>query len=77
MIYRNTQEAIIDEKTFETVQQMRNVKRAYTKFNEPNMFSGLLYCSDCGNRLTIQRVAKTGIWIISPARPTARKERLM
>lgn len=58
VIYRNTQEAIIDEKTFETVQQMRNVKRAYTKFNEPNMFSGLLYCSDCGNRLTIQRVTK-------------------
>lgn len=58
VVYRNTQEAIIDEKTFEAVQQMRNVKRAYTKFNEPNMFSGLLYCSDCGNRLTIQRVAK-------------------
>lgn len=58
VIYRNTQEAIIDEKTFETVQQMRNVKRAYTKFNEPNMFSGLLYCADCGNRLTIQRIAK-------------------
>lgn len=58
VIYRNTQEAIIDEKTFETVQQMRNVKRAYTKFNEPNMFSGLLFCADCGNRLTIQRVAK-------------------
>lgn len=58
VIYRNTQEAIIDEKTFETVQQMRNVKRAYTKFNEPNMFSGLLFCVDCGNRLTIQRVAK-------------------
>ena len=58
VIYRNTQEAIIDEKTFETVQQMRNVKRAYTKYNEPNMFSGLLFCADCGNRLTIQRVAK-------------------
>lgn len=58
VIYRNTQEAIIDEKTFETVQQMRNVRRAYTKFNEPNMFSGLLFCADCGNRLTIQRVAK-------------------
>lgn len=58
VIYRNTQEAIIDEKTFETVQQMRNVKRAYTKFNEPNMFSGLLYCADCGNHLTIQRVAR-------------------
>ena len=58
VIYRNTQEAIIDEKTFETVQQMRRVRRAYTKFNEPNMFSGLLFCADCGNRLTIQRVAK-------------------
>ncbi len=58
VIYRNTQEAIIDEKTFETVHQMRKVRRAYTKFNEPNMFSGLLFCADCGNRLTIQRVAK-------------------
>ena len=58
IIYRNTQEAIIDEKTFETVQQMRKAKRARTKYNEPNMFSGLLYCADCGNHLTIQRVAR-------------------
>ena len=58
IIYRNTQEPIIDEKTFEMVQQMRKVKRARTKYNEPNMFSGLLYCADCGNHLTIQRVAR-------------------
>ena len=58
IIYRNTQEPIIDEKTFETVQQMRKVKRARTKYNEPNMFLGLLYCADCGNHLTIQRVAR-------------------
>lgn len=58
VIFRNTQEAIIDEKTFETVQQMRKAKRARTKYNEPNMFSGLLYCADCGNHLTIQRVAR-------------------
>lgn len=58
VIFRNTQEAIIDEKTFETVQQMRKAKRARTKYNEPNMFSGLLYCADCGNYLTIQRVAR-------------------
>ena len=37
---------------------MRKVKRARTKYNEPNMFSGLLYCADCGNHLTIQRVAR-------------------
>ena len=58
LIYRNTQEPIIDEKPFLTVQQMRKVKRARTKYNEPNMFSGLLYCADCGNHLTIQRVAR-------------------
>ena len=58
IIFRNTQEAIIDEKTFETVQQMRKAKRARTKYNEPNMFLGLLYCADCGNHLTIQRVAR-------------------
>lgn len=58
VIFRNTQEAIIDEKTFETVQQMRKAKRARTKYNEPNIFSGLLYCADCGNHLTIQRVAR-------------------
>lgn len=58
VIYRNTQEPIIDEKTFETVQQMRNVRRAYTKFHEVNMFSGLLFCADRGNRLTIQRNRK-------------------
>ena len=58
IIYRNTQEPIIDEKTFETVQQMRKAKRARTKYNEPNVFSGLLYCADCGNHLTIQRVAR-------------------
>ena len=58
VIFRNTQEAIIDEKTFETVQQMRKAKRARTKYNEPNMFSGLLYCAVCGNHLTIQRVSR-------------------
>ena len=40
---------------FETVQKMRGTKRAYTKFNEVNIFSGLLYCADCGGRMTIRR----------------------
>lgn len=58
VIIKNTQEPIIDEKMFETVQQMRKTRRVYNKSNEQNMFSGLLYCADCGAKLTIQRVAK-------------------
>ena len=54
-VFENTQEAIIDKETFETVQKMRGTKRAYTKFNEINIFSGLLFCADCGGRMTIRR----------------------
>ena len=54
-VFEGTQEAIIDKETFETVQKMRGTKRAYTKFNEDNIFSGLLYCADCGGRMTIRR----------------------
>ena len=54
-VFEGTQEAIIDKETFETVQKTRGTKRAYTKFNEVNIFSGLLYCADCGGRMTIRR----------------------
>lgn len=54
-IFEGTQEAIIDKETFETVQKMRGTKRAYTKFNEINPFSGLLYCLDCKGKMTIRR----------------------
>lgn len=57
-VFEGTQEAIIDKETFETVQKMRGTKRAYTKFNEVNIFSGLLYCADCGRRMTIRRRAE-------------------
>lgn len=58
VFFENTQEPIIDKDTFKVVHKMRETKRAYTKFNEQNMFTGLLYCADCGARMTIQRVAK-------------------
>ena len=54
-VFEGTQEAIIDKETFEVVQKMRGTKRAYTKFNEVNIFSGLLYCADCGGKMTIRR----------------------
>lgn len=44
-------------KTFETVQQMRRTKRAYTKFNELDMFSGLLlYLSQKKGLCTSHRI---------------------
>lgn len=54
-VFEGTQEAIIDKETFEVVQKMRGTKRAYTKFNEVNIFSGLLFCADCGGKMTIRR----------------------
>lgn len=57
-IFEDTQPAIIDQQTFDTVQKMREHKRVYIKSNETNMFSGLLYCADCGGLLTIQRYKK-------------------
>lgn len=57
-IFEDTQPAIIDRQTFDTVQKMREHKRVYIKSNETNMFSGLLYCADCGGLLTIQRYNK-------------------
>lgn len=57
VVFEGTQEAIIDKETFETVQKMRGTKRAYTKFNEVNIFSGLIFCADCKGKMTIRRRA--------------------
>lgn len=37
---------------------MRGTKRAYTKFNEVNIFSGLLFCANCNGKMTIRRRAE-------------------
>ena len=70
-VFEGTQEAIIDKETFETVQKMRGTKRAYTKFNEVNIFSGLLFCADCKGKMTIRRRAddrKKDVFICSTYR---------
>ncbi len=56
-IFENTQEAIIDKKTFEIVQEMRANNRVQTKYKETNMYDGLLYCLDCGSKMSIVRNA--------------------
>ena len=51
-IFPNTQPAIIGEKVFERVQELRENKRRPAKQAErQGLFSGLLYCADCGSKL--------------------------
>ena len=50
-IIPNTQEAIIDENTWLRVQELRKSKRRNTKTGRRSLFSGLVYCPDCGSKL--------------------------
>ena len=50
-IFPNTQPAIIEEKVFERVQELRANKRRPAKTGKQGLFSGLLYCADCGEKL--------------------------
>ena len=50
-IFENTQEAIIEKGQWERVQQLRANKRRPTKAGRTSMFSGLVYCADCGAKL--------------------------
>ena len=50
-IFPNTQPAIIEEQVFERVQKLRANKRRPTKTGRQGLFSGLLYCADCGEKL--------------------------
>ena len=56
-VFEDTHEAIIDKETFEIVQKIRAGKRRPTRMGEMPMFSGLLYCADCGSKLTFHRKA--------------------
>ena len=50
-IIPNTQEAIIDEDTFNRVQELRDSRRRNTSTGRESLFSGLLYCADCKSKL--------------------------
>lgn len=50
--FENTHEAIIDKETWGIVQKVREGRRRITKSGNINKYSGLLYCADCGARLT-------------------------
>ena len=50
-VFEDTQPAIIDSGQWEWVQELRKNKRRPTKTGRTSMFSGLLYCADCGAKL--------------------------
>ena len=50
-IFPNIQPAIIEEQVFARVQELRENKRRPNKTGKQGLFSGLLYCADCGDKL--------------------------
>ncbi len=52
-VFEETVPAIIDEETWHNVQRLRETKRRTPKrSNAPSRLTGLLYCADCGAKLT-------------------------
>lgn len=50
-IISNTQDAIISENTWLRAQELRRNKRRNTATGRRSLFSGLVYCADCGSKL--------------------------
>lgn len=50
-IIPNTQEAIISENMWLRVQELRKNKRRNSATGRKSLFSGLVYCADCGSKL--------------------------
>ena len=50
-IFPGTHERIIEDDVFEKVQMIRQQRHRKTKSGRSSMFSGLLFCSDCGEKL--------------------------
>ena len=50
-IFKNTHPAIISEEDFNLVQELRKNKRRPNRTGIVSMFSGLVYCADCGEKM--------------------------
>ena len=50
-ILPDTQEAIISKEQWDRAQELRQCRRRPAKAERQGMFSGLIYCADCGSRL--------------------------
>lgn len=62
-IFEGAIPAIIDEETWHNVQRLRETKRRAPKTqNAPNRLTGLLYCAECGAKLTHRYHLVQGKW---------------
>lgn len=57
--FPNTHEPLIDEETFDLAQKRIATKHRPTKVDEIDIFSGLLFCGDCGYKMYLQQGAGT------------------
>ena len=57
--FPNTHEPLIDEETFELAQKRIATRQRPTKVDEIDLFSGLLFCGDCGYKMYAVRGAGT------------------
>ena len=58
VLVENTHEALVPQERWDIVQTVRqHKKRTPKQMDEPNMFSGLVYCADCGKPLVLHRAS--------------------
>ena len=50
-VFPGTHDAIVDDDVFQKVQEIRQQRHRKTRTGRSSIFSGLVYCSDCGSRL--------------------------
>ena len=55
MIFENTHPALVEQEAWEQVQRLREGRPRPTKQGEMALFSGLLFCADCGSPLRAHR----------------------
>lgn len=55
VVFENTHEALITQEIWDIVQQNRQQRRRPTKMGDMGMFSGLVFCADCGHQLHLCR----------------------
>ena len=54
-IFENHHEPIIDTETWERVQELRKQRKRPNRYDEVGLFSGMLFCADCGHVMYQQR----------------------